>query len=61
VILSQVATVGGRLNDCENFKKTLVGVQWYSVHVSQTAIWYTVFGLSFLHVSCKDVGEGISL
>ena len=30
-----VATVGGRLNDCENFKKTLVGVQWYSVHVSQ--------------------------
>ena len=29
--LSQVATVGGRLNDCENFKKTLVGVQWYSV------------------------------
>ena len=38
VILSQVATVGGRLNDCENFKKTLVGVQWYSVHVSQTAL-----------------------
>ena len=33
-----VATVGGRLNDCENFKKTLVGVQWYSVHVSQTAV-----------------------
>ena len=36
--LSHVATVGGRLNDCENFKKTLVGVQWYSVHVSQTAV-----------------------
>ena len=36
--LSQIATVGGRLNDCENFKKTLVGVQWYSVHVSQTAL-----------------------
>ena len=36
--LSHVATVGGRLNDCENFKKTLVGVQWYSVHVSQTAL-----------------------
>ena len=38
VVLSHVATVGGRLNDCENFKKTLVGVQWYSVHVSQTAL-----------------------
>ena len=36
--LSHIATVGGRLNDCENIKKTLVGVQWYSVHVSQTAL-----------------------
>jgi len=34
---AKVATVGGRLNDCEKLKKTLVGVQWYSVHVSQTA------------------------
>ena len=46
--LSQVATVGGRLNDCENFKKTLVGVQWYSVHVSQTALskqwWFCGIG-----------------
>ena len=33
-----VATVGGRLNDCENFKKTLVGVQWYSVQFSQPQI-----------------------
>ena len=33
--LSQIATVGGRLNDCEKLKKTLVGVQWYSVQVSQ--------------------------
>ena len=33
--LSQIATVGGRLNDYEKLKKTLVGVQWYSVHVSQ--------------------------
>ena len=33
--LSHIATVGGRLNDCEKLKKTLVGVQWYSVQVSQ--------------------------
>ena len=30
-----VAPVGGRPNDCKTFKTTLVGVQWYSVLVSQ--------------------------